>query len=441
MIECVELLLHECRGQEHLYYDLLAEKQVQLVYDDWDGGEVYSALRLNCEEQAKEHYYVQSSVVQLFRDYFEKELIQVGVKKRSAPILSARLAGECLDAAYKEHWPSMFRDFWGYGDMEISEGMLIPAKWLAYDLLREQREIGFRRVRIEDYLDRLFYVRLAPALPFELTLSQRFEGCLREVTRIDRAVVSVVCTPDVDFEQLHTQYAFESDDDGFWGVRPLDSFFSSDDLVDGVTEAIKRGSNIVVCPELCCDESGWRLIRERLQLIADWRIVVAGSAHVDMPGTNQRENRLMVFLAREDYANGSPRIDSIQHSKFGDFRFKRPGDREPLREAISRKRKLTAYVVDGILVAFLVCKDILEHSILDAIRALGIRVLAVSAMSPKIEEFLCHSEHLAVTANTFSVVAVSSSEGAASAIVGMPSRHRTVRDQSPDDGSRVTLFD
>lgn len=194
--------------------------------------------------------------------------------------------------------------------------------------------------------------------------------------------------------------------------------------------ANKQRVHLLMMPELTLTVESERVVREHLAAVASDSdpfpsLILAGSRHVQVAGDSgyKWRNRLAGLAAIEDPSLLDASTVSFLHDKVGTFIYSTNGYN--VVEAIERPRELRVVLCNGVLTCFLICKDILQGSIIDAIQAAGVRRLFVVAMSPKVDEFAYHLAELATRNETISWLACATASGQITAGFFGPGRSQT----------------
>lgn len=213
-----------------------------------------------------------------------------------------------------------------------------------------------------------------------------------------------------------------------------------------VLQAAQREQvDLLLLPELTLTSTAERFLRRRLRELtpAEPRypsLVIAGSRHVESssdassgPPIPRWRNRLIAFAASDRNTLADSNSMSLEHDKIGTFLFP-DQDRYNVVEAIERPRHLRVYLCDGVLTCCLICKDVLQSSVLDSLQAAGVRRLIVVAMSQRVDEFAFHLSELAIRSNTHSWLICASVSGQITAGIFGPGLRQTavlLRNGSP----------
>ncbi|MFO0820735.1 MAG: hypothetical protein U1A77_22495 [Pirellulales bacterium] len=189
-------------------------------------------------------------------------------------------------------------------------------------------------------------------------------------------------------------------------------------------QAFKTPLDILIYPELAFSEASEQQVREELKQPGSPSVVVLGSRHLM---TNEgRVNRLHAIC------HDTSCTREFIHDKIGAFGFAPEGkssqeakSKDYLFEDIQRSNELNHLLVDGLPISFVICKDVLQESVLESLYALRIRRLIVVALSDKTEDFIHHLSELAIRCNTTSFFSNFTPAGQVTAGVFTPGRNST----------------
>ncbi len=178
---------------------------------------------------------------------------------------------------------------------------------------------------------------------------------------------------------------------------PKDSQSQRERLVGLLRRAAEEGASILVFPELCADGDCISALTEAFhEAPGTLRLLVAGSHHVKTSGELQNE---CVALLR-----GYNR--PLTHSKFAAYVLRQGPGRPEAREGLfSWRRTLTLFLTDDWSFTLLVCKDLLDPDVDRLLKSLGISLLFVPALTPKISQFKTYTAALAHANQAIVVVA------------------------------------
>ena len=361
----------------------------------------------------------------------------------SAEVVKARAVAWALDDALKEKFLTAFENLHkGKGVITLEPGDAFPSP-LPRNAFPNP---SFRITVSDDSTSHLPNLRIWPddiGIRVEIAIRDPFTLALNELNNrtTNMNSFSVGCVGPVNFNEMSAYYAVPNnaskhryksyecppEENGFngmstfFGVKPTERFLPRGTLVDLLKLAENENSSVCVFPELCLDKNRLQSLTRAIAGVDRPILVVAGSMHQTGEDAGQK-NRLHLFVKNElDVTNGN-------HDKVGTFSFKetRRDEKLQLYEDIQRSSTIRIYLTDLGPCCFLICKDVLQQTVLDALNAIGVRLLFVSALSPKTEEFLVHLSELAVRNNTVSVLSCSApSPETAAALIG-PDRQFTV---------------
>ncbi|MEZ5942890.1 MAG: hypothetical protein R3C18_15975 [Planctomycetaceae bacterium] len=185
--------------------------------------------------------------------------------------------------------------------------------------------------------------------------------------------------------------------------------------------ACQHRVDVLIYPELSLDsQTEQQLIHAMRSRQGDYpKVVVLGSRHIKVNSSRTR-NRLTAI------GYGLAANPCFVHDKIGTFGVlgshlsPSADDETYYYEGIERPRELTLLNNLGSPVGFLICKDVLQQSVLDTISRMSVRHLIVVAMSPKTEAFDHHLSQLSVRTNTRTLFSCYASEGGIVAAVYAP---------------------
>ena len=308
-----------------------------------------------------------------------------------------------IDAA---GWPT-FTEAWLGADVErvVEVGALYPvcdvdSSVTGPDLVSRPGSLGVE-------IDELAHVRRhRNAGGLRVVFDRRFEVGLAGVLTSLRCLVTMHPNETLD-ELNHPTGPL------VYGVGPADEGRQRRWLTSAMDLALGQG-NIVVLPELCVTEALVDDVQGLLDGFTGECLVVAGSYH----GTedDQRRNIACGLLPDED--------ERLMHRKLVAMEGKRT------KEGITVGSELRIWVADRWRLAIGICKDAIVPAHTELLARLGVNVLAVPAMTPKIDAFEATVMELATRSQAFVAVANNPSVFGAvpvtSAVFGQPLRDRTL---------------
>ncbi len=325
---------------------------------------------------------------------------------------------------------------------------IFPCSAISNDRLGVIQDIAFSESTSNDYLDWLPRARLAPKyLPFDIQLDFRFEHNASVLHNPVAATFASISLPSIDFSKIDESFLIEVLDDdsakgmfpkvvGMFGtVVPRDSYVNADDLVRLLHNASDSGATVIVFPELCASKAGIDRIEGAIRGLgpsSPVQLVIAGTSHI-IDGTRRTNTQYVYFRTEDDVFGPGP------NNKMSIFQFQ-DHERKRFVEDIDRNRKLTLLMTSAAVpIATLICKDVIEQSIVDTLRRLGVRYVFVSSMSKETTEIRINLAHLAITNNTIGVVSNTTDSGGDASIFVTPRRSSTVETKGNSPTANVCL--
>jgi len=243
--------------------------------------------------------------------------------------------------------------------------------------------------------------------------------------------------PNTGLGELDFQRA-EDPEPAFHDVKPRDVRVQEERLLSLLERANEARDVVVVLPELCLDE---RL----LERVRDWwrqpgrriGLLVAGSAHVQVAEGRVNETRVLM-----------PGDQELAHRKFGRFSFpdSQGGKKIDRVEAIERFPAIVTVCMAGRWsFCALICKDLLDPTVVHMLVELRVRLVLVPSLSAKTDAYEAFAHTLAAANQAVTVVAntpnaFSSPRGQIpGAIFGQPIANRRLVTEVPDIGEIPAL--
>jgi hypothetical protein len=207
---------------------------------------------------------------------------------------------------------------------------------------------------------------------YDTVAGAHLDNALRE-----RATVNILAVvPNKDFwDEFDID---ERSDDRFFGVHPKHEATQESRIIDALQLARDRNVDIVVTPELCCTPNTVGLIKARLAAMGRGRpgVVIAGGSHIE-PNIGERRNRMTTIYA----ANPA----ELTHDKIGEFIFAAGGKKR--EEDIDRSTELRIHAGNSWSMITLICADLLDDAVVDALADLCPRLVIVPSMSSKTGDY------------------------------------------------------
>lgn len=342
--------------------------------------------------------------------------------------------GPTIEAAFRAHWQEaalqqLTDPFQSTLEIPLKRGDLFPT--ILPNVRPFYPDPTFKLARSDDLPGQLTHVKMLTAdttVNLSLVLNELLEHDLAQVTspiagrlRVGFACLGSKDERDYDINEKDGPYPFsewlnerlledpKADALGsFFGV----SYRDGKRLCSILETANSNDVNILIYPELAFNENSVRIVRERYSALArdgtPLNVVILGSQHIALPTATseggtvvERRNRLTIATSTQ---SRDPNLTHTEftHDKIGTFSYVDNKTQICHIEGIQRSRDLRALLVQGSVVCFLICKDILQASVLDALLLLSPRRLIVVAMSDRTDDFAYHLAELAARCNTIS---------------------------------------
>lgn len=257
--------------------------------------------------------------------------------------------------------------------------------------------------------DRLSHVCLVPPLAgFRI----RYEPCPPALVRLVDGITITGLFPHGRLDELQWAKQQIEGQSFFHSVRPKDSTATVDETL--LSSAADVGAEIVVFPELSGTEAAVRSRIASARALA-MTLTVGGSFHrPEVPEGGGFVNEALTAIR----GGGT-----FAHHKFNPFVHPLLGT-----ELLAYRREVTLLASGGWTVATLICKDLIEPSVVSILERLGVSLVLVTSFSDRTQELESQARHMATTAQTMVVIVNASSEHAdafcASMILVMPDRRR-----------------
>ncbi|MEN0064865.1 MAG: hypothetical protein AAGA48_22155 [Myxococcota bacterium] len=341
-------------------------------------------------------------------------------------VMSARALAEALDVVVGRELADQYVDL-GPHDLEV-DNVFPRSADLIFDLvgrsnitshpdlhgavapLRSDRPA--RRVLATREPDRLSHVCLVPPLA---GFRVRYEPCPPSLIRLVDGVSITGLFPHGRLDQLQWSQEQIEGQPFFHSVRPKEATADIDDTL--LSAAADVGASIAVFPELSGTdhEVMHRIQRAHALSIA---LTVGGSFH----RSDDLGSRSWVNEALTRIRGG----DTFAHHKFNPFVHPLLGT-----ELLAYRRQVTLLASGGWTVATLICKDLIEPSVVGILERLGVSLVIVTSFSDKTQELESQARHMATTAQTMVLIVNACTEHAdafcASMILALPDRRRIVQ--------------
>jgi hypothetical protein len=188
--------------------------------------------------------------------------------------------------------------------------------------------------------------------------------------------------PNGDFEAEFRPDEVQTDTDSkqewrgrFFGMRPKNAVNQDEIVEKALREASALDVDIMVTPECSSTTGTVQMIRDALQKVGDRgpRVVIAGGLHVQ-PTPGERRNRMSTV-----YATPNPPV--FEHDKIGEY------IASGAEEDIDRSTKMRIHAGINWSMIPLICADLLDDAVVDAVGDLCPRLVIVPSMSSKTGDF------------------------------------------------------
>jgi predicted amidohydrolase len=226
----------------------------------------------------------------------------------------------------------------------------------------------------------------------------------------------------------------------FHSVRPREPAAVNAALTKALADlSSPRAPTVVVLPELSLDPGGVQAARTEFERLGrPFDVVVLGSAHT--PLTEEGCENVSTVCFR-DGADG-------EHHKFNPFALVLPdaeGARVLHTEALRLgERVLTVYLGTRWSLTVLICKDLIDPGVTEALASVLVRIVLVPARTPRTSDF--EAEALAHAARSQGIVVVANDLGgeaepeAAAALIARPLRRGGLQRFPQPEGARPTTL-
>jgi hypothetical protein len=207
-------------------------------------------------------------------------------------------------------------------------------------------------------------------------------GALLDSAMGERDTVSILAVmPNKDFGEFQAQSSQhglfrQGSQYGFFPMQVTDTK-TQDAIIDrALWDASARDIDIVVTPELSCTPKSVAMIRATLAKIGTGRprVVIAGGSHI----VAERRNRMTTIYA-------DPNSPVYEHDKIGEYVFSAGG--YDFTEDIERSTELRIHAGVNWSMIPVICADLLDDAVVDAVADLCPRLVIVPCMSSKIGDF------------------------------------------------------
>ena len=172
-------------------------------------------------------------------------------------------------------------------------------------------------------------------------------------------------------------FAIDPDDQTkgrFFGMGPKDTAAQEKIFEKTLHQAGVLDVDIMVAPECSSTTGTVQLIKEALNKVGGGpRVVIAGGLHMETT-TGERRNRMSTIYA-------SPNPPVFEHDKIGEY------SHRGWEEDIDRSDELRIHAGMNWSMITLICADLLDDAVVDAVADLCPRLVLVPSMSPKTGDF------------------------------------------------------
>lgn len=339
-------------------------------------------------------------------------------------VMAARALAEALDVVVGRELADQYADR-GPHDLEV-DGVFPRYAEAIYDLVGRSNitshpdlhgavaplRANRRRVLATREPDRLSHVTLVPPLA---GFRVRYVPCPPVLVRLVDGLTITGLFPHGLLTDLHFEQEQIEGQSYFHSVRPQNPTAQLDDAL--LTAAADVGASIAVFPELSGTEAEVVSRIQRAHAMA-LTLTVAGSFHrPDDQGTRTWVNEALTRLRGGD---------THAHHKFNPYVHPLLGT-----ELLAYRRQVTLLASAGWTVATLICKDLIEPSVVGILERLGVSLVLVTSFSDKTQELESQARHMATTAQTIVAIVNATTEYAdafcASMILVVPDRRRIVQ--------------
>jgi len=291
--------------------------------------------------------------------------------------VAARALALGIDEARKKHDPKAYVKRcakWPYR-RELSEGDPYPTP--SFDLTKMYGGRGFSRrprrtaATAFDRVDGLALWPSAESQPLSVIYDTDAGAYLDNALAGRESITILAVLPNGRFEEFRTGGTMTA----FFGMHPWDTVVQNASIDRGLRKANAMDVDIVVTPELSSTCDTVTNIRTALAGFSQGgpRVVIAGGLHV-RPGPSEQRNRMSTIYA-------DPNSPVFEHDKIGEF-FADPWD-----EDIDRSTTMTIHAGINWSMIPLICADLLDDAVVDAVADLCPQLVIVPCMSDKTGDF------------------------------------------------------
>jgi hypothetical protein len=190
-----------------------------------------------------------------------------------------------------------------------------------------------------------------------------------------RKTVSILAVvPNRDFGEFQPD---EVSAKGFFHMHPLNTLDQNTRIGNGLQKAIDLDVDIMVTPELSSTDDTVPSIRAALAKVGAGgpRVVIVGGMHIETNTTfPKRRNRMSTIYAE-------PNSPVFEHDKIGEY------VAGPWEEDIDRSTELRIHAGINWSMVTLICADLLDDAVVDAVADLCPQLVIVPSMSSKTGDF------------------------------------------------------
>lgn len=291
--------------------------------------------------------------------------------------VTARALALGIDEAITKRDPKVYVKAcakWQHQHMLVEDD---PYPTQSVDLKAMYGEVGFSRRPQRDgatAFDRVGGMALWPAAGFQplRVIYDTAAGAYLDNALAGRGQISILAVlPNGRFDEFRAQFTADS----FFGMHPDNTAVQNTRIDDGVRKAGELDVDIMVTPELSSTPDTVKNVRTALRKAGGKgpRVVIAGGLHV-APSRDERRNRLSTIYA-------DPNAPIFEHDKIGKFVAGK------LEEDIDRSTTLTIQAGINWSMITLICADLLDDIVVDAVADLSPRLVIVPSMSEKTGDF------------------------------------------------------
>jgi hypothetical protein len=287
-------------------------------------------------------------------------------------VVRAHAVACAIDDMRFDLFPGRFND---RGVIELSDSDVYPVGEPDYSEL-EWRGLVSRPSSLPRGPDETLHLRLARSWvkDFEIIFDFRAADALDDLSSAPVRIAT--CHPNATVADLIPP---EPDEHArFFGLGPADSQKQTDVALQLLHIAVAQAADVVVFPELSVNEDVLAALEDAFLEERLPKLLVAGSRHTIDKGGFPRNEAIA-------WVRGYP--EAIRHHKIRPYRYESDGSVYVEGIYLEPRPRLTVHSTGSRSICLVICRDLLDGKLVNLLTELGVHLVLVPAMSPKMSSF------------------------------------------------------